>query len=84
MTGGKRNRLGVEKIYPTCNIGLGTTGGETAALARQRSVERLLDLKGLSGVERLYVGQLLRSISTADLRFRHRKEPRYATCVRWR
>jgi hypothetical protein len=62
MTGGKRNRLGVEKIYPTCNIGLGTTGGETAALARQRSVERLLDLKGLSGVERIYVGQLLQQV----------------------
>lgn len=53
---------GIEAVYRTCNVGLGTTGGETITLARDRGVERLLDYLGLSGDERETVRNMLRQL----------------------
>jgi hypothetical protein len=52
-------KLGVEILYVTSYVSLGTTAGETAALARERSIERLLDERGLTGPVRERVRDLL-------------------------
>lgn len=44
--------IGLDAIFPTVFIGLGTTGTQTSSMARHRSVEHLLDLARLGGAER--------------------------------
>ena len=51
--------LGIEAVYRTCYVGLGTTGGEAITLARDRNVERLLNLMNLRGHEREITRDLL-------------------------
>lgn len=52
-------RPSIESVCRACYVGLGTTGGETITLARDRSIECLLDWMELNGREREIVRDLL-------------------------
>jgi hypothetical protein len=51
MLNSTTKRLIIEAVHRTCYVGLGTTGGETSTLARNRSVERLLNWINLGDAE---------------------------------